>query len=115
MSLEARRGQRGLTSGGAMVSPFQGTPNIPLQLDSMTKECLPALTASRGIMYSTRRSPPNPPVMPCNGVPSVVNIIASHPGSNSTVERVSCDGARQGVIGLALDPFVLHERGGDRE
>lgn len=68
-----------------MVSPSQGTPNMPLQLDSMIKSCFPALRASGGIMYSTRRSPPKPPVMPCNGVPSVLYIMASQPGSNSTV------------------------------
>ena len=68
-----------------MVSPFQGTPNMPLQLDSMTISCLPALMALRGMMYSTRRSPPQPPVMPWSGVPSVVKTMASQPGSNSTI------------------------------
>ena len=68
-----------------MVSPFQGTPNMPLQLDSMTISCFPALTAEGGMMYSTRRSPPYPPVMPWRGVPSVEKIMASQPGSNSTI------------------------------
>ena len=85
-----------------MVSPFQGTPNMPLQLDSMTNSCVPSSRASGGMMYSTLRSPPYPPVMPlkeleyvhdrdlddvpCSGVPSTVYIIASQPGSNSTVK-----------------------------
>jgi hypothetical protein len=91
-----------------MVSPFQGTPNIPLQVASATKECVPRLRASGGKMYSTRLSPPKPPVIPtcvcfaqnfagktgeddvpCKGVPSVVYIIASQPGSNSTLKRLS--------------------------
>jgi len=84
------------------VSPFQGTPNMPLQLDSMTNSWTPSSRASGGMMYSTLRSPPYPPVMPieevmvwymvmtlddapCSGVPSTVYIIASQPGSNSTV------------------------------
>ena len=51
-------------SGGWIVSPFHGTPNIPLQLDSITNSWTPSSLASRGMMYSTRRSPPPPPVMP---------------------------------------------------
>lgn len=47
-----------------MVSPFQGTPNIPLQLDSMTNSWIPAEQAEGGIIYSTRRSEPKPPVIP---------------------------------------------------
>lgn len=47
-----------------MVSPFHGTPNMPLQLLSITNEWVPFFLASGGIMYSTRRSPPYPPVMP---------------------------------------------------
>lgn len=33
-----------------MVSPFHGTPNMPLQLDSMTIEYVPFLIALRGMM-----------------------------------------------------------------
>lgn len=51
-------------SGGWMMSPSQGTPNMPLQLISMTNSCLPDLTMSCGMMYSTLRSPPPPPVIP---------------------------------------------------
>ena len=47
-----------------MVSPSHGTPNMPLQLDSMTKSWRPCAHAAGGMMYSTRRSPPNPPVIP---------------------------------------------------
>jgi hypothetical protein len=52
------------TSGGEMLSLFHGTPNMPLQLDSMTNSCRPRLRASGGIMYSTLRSIPYPPVIP---------------------------------------------------
>lgn len=41
-----------------MVSPFHGTPNMPLQLDSITISYLPAFTALWGMMCSTRLSPP---------------------------------------------------------
>jgi hypothetical protein len=52
------------TSGGAIVSPFQGTPNMPLHELSITNACVPLQRSAGGMMYSTRRSPPPPPVMP---------------------------------------------------
>ena len=60
-------------SGGWMVSPFQGIPNMPLQLDSMMNSCIPASRADGGMIYSTRRSDPKPPVMPVEGVRSNPN------------------------------------------
>lgn len=101
-----------------MVSPFQGTPNIPLQLDSMTNECTPSLRASGGMIYSTLRSPPYPPVIPVSrgleivqwstknnyrpwsGMPSMLNIIASHPGSNSTLYSSVSNADRGSLTGM---------------
>src|ERR1700730_10400372 len=71
MSISACRGQvKRRTSGGWMESPFHGTPNIPLQAASETKECVLCLRESGGVMYSTHLSPPKPPVIPKRTGPS---------------------------------------------
>ena len=78
-----------------MVSPFQGTPNMPLQLDSITKECVPWVMAEGGMMYSTRRSPPYPPVMPVEGE-SRVQFSRRAEGEGRTLKRRAVCGVYHG-------------------
>jgi hypothetical protein len=47
---------------------YQGTPNMPLQLDSITKSWNPCFLTSGVRINSTLRSPPYPPVMPAKNI-----------------------------------------------
>lgn len=100
------------------MSPH-GTPNNPLHELSMTRSNVPCARCSGVMMYSTRRSPPHPPVIPCRGVPEVVYTKASHPGSNSTGEIIMLIWRCRRYLGVGrvctLDALIFAPVRGNRE